>query len=146
MKRGVDYIGVAAGMVLINDQWEIFLAQRWKDVKNEAWKWECAWGWVDHWETRETTVVREAKEEFNIHIEVVDTLWVFEHIVSQEWHHRLSTTYLCRIVSGTPQIMEPDKCNAIAWVHVDEVSTYDLSVMAKLAIDSYINYKSNRQK
>lgn len=137
MKKWIDYIWVAVGMVLVNDEWAIFLAQRWPDSKNEAWKRECTWWWVEHGESREDAVVREAKEEFGVEVKVVDTIGVFDHIIPAEWHHRLSTTYLCEIQSGIPKILEPRKCTAIKWVKENEVDMNELSEMAKMAIGRY---------
>jgi len=40
MKKGIDYIGVSAGVMIFNDDHQIFLAQRGPKAKNERVCWE----------------------------------------------------------------------------------------------------------
>jgi len=40
MKRGIDYIGVGVGAIIINERRELFLAQRGPLAKNERSLWE----------------------------------------------------------------------------------------------------------
>lgn len=82
-------------------------------------------------------MVREAKEEFGIDVIVVETLGVFDHIVPDEWHHQVSTTYVCKIQSWIPTILEPQKCTAIKRVHENDIIIDELSEMAKMAIERH---------
>jgi 8-oxo-dGTP diphosphatase len=115
MKRGIDYIGVGVGAVLVNDAGEIFLAQRGPLAKNERGLWEFPGGSVEFGETLAEALQREMIEEFGIQIEVGKLLDVADHILIEEGQHWVSPTYLCRIVAGEPRIMEPGKCSAIGW-------------------------------
>lgn len=115
MKQGIDYIGVGVGALLVNDAGEIFLAQRGPLAKNERGLWEFPGGSVEFGETMAKALQREMMEEFGIQIEVGELLDVADHILPEEGQHWVSPTYLCRVVSGEPRIMEPGKCSAIGW-------------------------------
>jgi len=47
MKKGVDYIGVGVGALIVNKEGKLFLAMRGKETRNESGKWEFS-GAVNH--------------------------------------------------------------------------------------------------
>jgi ADP-ribose pyrophosphatase YjhB (NUDIX family) len=55
------------------------------------------------------------REEYGIEIAVLELLDVVDHILPEERQHWVSPSFLCRIVSGEPQIREPEKCTEIGW-------------------------------
>ncbi len=136
MKRGIDYIGVGVGAVLVNDAGEIFLAQRGPLAKNERGLWEFPGGSVEFGETLAEALKREMMEEFGIQIAVGDLLDVADHILPEEGQHWVSPTYLCRIVSGEPRIMESGKCSAIGWFDPDDVPE-KLSQISRVNLANY---------
>jgi 8-oxo-dGTP diphosphatase len=136
MKRGIDYIGVGVGAVLVNDTGEIFLAQRGPLAKNERGLWEFPGGSVELGETLAEALKREMMEEFGIQIAVGDLLDVADHILPEEGQHWVSPTYLCRIVSGEPRIMESGKCSAIGWFDPDDVPE-KLSQISRVNLANY---------
>jgi 8-oxo-dGTP diphosphatase len=115
MKRGLDYIGVGVGALLLNPNGEIFLAQRGPQAKNERGLWEIPGGGVEFGETLAAALRREMAEEFGIEIEVGELLDVVDHILPEEGQHWVSPTFLCRVSAGEPVIREPGKCAAIGW-------------------------------
>lgn len=127
MKKGVDYIGVGVGAVIINDEGKILLSLRGSAAQNERGKWEIPGGAVEYGETFELALKREVKEEIDVEIEVVSLLQVFDHILPEEHQHWVSPTYLCRIVNGTPKIMEKEKCEKLDWFTIDEAKKLPLS-------------------
>jgi len=136
MKRGIDYIGVGVGALLVNDAGEIFLAQRGPLAKNERGLWEFPGGSVEFGETLAEALKREMKEEFGIQIEVGELLDVADHILPEEGQHWVSPTYLCRIVFGEPRIMEPGKCSQIGWFDPFQVSE-ELSQISRVNLAHY---------
>ena len=82
MKRGIDYIGVGVGAMILNEQGQVFLAQRGPLAKNERGLWEFPGGSVEFGETLAEALKREMKEEFGIHIEVGELLDVADHILT----------------------------------------------------------------
>ena len=136
MKRGIDYIGVGVGALLVNDAGEIFLAQRGPLAKNERGLWEFPGGSVEFGETLVEALRREMMEEFGIQIEVGELLDVTDHILPEEGQHWVSPTYLCRILSGEPRIMEPGKCSAIGWFDPWQVPEH-LSLISQANLGHY---------
>ncbi|HEX2908600.1 MAG TPA: NUDIX domain-containing protein [Phototrophicaceae bacterium] len=115
MKRGVDYIGVGVGAIIVNESGQVFLARRGPQAKNERGLWEFPGGGVEFGETLAAALQREIFEEYGIQIMVGDLLDVVDHILPDEGQHWVSPTFICRIESGAPVIREPGKCTEIGW-------------------------------
>jgi mutator protein MutT len=127
MKVGTDCIGVGVGALIFNDQGEILLALRGAKAKNERGKWEIPGGAVEFGEKIREGLKREIKEEIGIEIEVGELLHVCDHILTEEKQHWISPTFICRIINGTPQVKEPEKCDRIDWFTVEEALPLPLS-------------------
>ena len=121
MKRGIDYIGVGVGAIIVNNQGRLFLARRGPKAKNERGLWEFPGGSVEFGETMAAALQREIREEFGIEITVGKLLDVVDHILKAEGQHWISPTFLCAIAAGEPHIMEPEKCAEIGWFRPDEI-------------------------
>jgi len=136
MKRGIDYIGVGVGAIIVNPDGRLFLAQRGPMAKNERGLWEFPGGSVEFGETLAQALAREMREEFSIEIQVGELLDVVDHILVDEKQHWVSPTYLCRITSGNPVIKEPEKCSAIGWFDPDQVPA-ELSTITRQNLAHY---------
>jgi 8-oxo-dGTP diphosphatase len=132
MIKGKDYIGIGVGAIIINDEGKYFLAKRGAKVRNESGKWEFPGGGVEWGELHKEALVREIKEEYDIEIEIIKLLTIHDHLIPDEGQHWLSPSYICRIKSGTPKIMEPDKCDEIGWFTMDELKSLPLSIISRL--------------
>ena len=115
VQRGIDFIGVGVGALIVDEAGRLFLAQRGPQAKNERGMWEFPGGSVEFGETLRAALQREIREEFGVEIKVGALLDVVDHILPDEGQHWVSPTYLCKLVAGMPQIMEPEKCTAIGW-------------------------------
>jgi 8-oxo-dGTP diphosphatase len=115
VRRGIDYIGVGVGAVIVNEQGRLFLARRGPQAKNERGLWEFPGGSVEFGETLAEALKREMREEYGVEIAVGDLLDVVDHILPDEGQHWVSPTYVCTIVSGQPSIREAGKCTEIGW-------------------------------
>lgn len=131
MKKGVDYIGVGIGAVIVDKHGKIFLAKRGKKARNEVGCWECPGGGLEFGDSFEDTIIREMKEEFDIEVEVVDSVAPFNHIIHEDKQHWVALAFICKIKKGKPKIMEPDKCEAIGWFSFDEMEGMNLSLATK---------------
>lgn len=137
MKRGVDYIGVGVGALLVDAEGRLFLAQRGPKAKNERGLWEFPGGSVEFGETLTAALRREMAEEFGITIEVGTLLDVVDHILPAEGQHWISPTYLCRIVAGLPTILEPEKCSAIGWFALGNLPT----ALSQITRENLVSYE-----
>lgn len=137
MKPGIDYIGVAAGVFIINDKGQVFLTKRSQQATNERGTWEIPGGKVNFGETLQAAAKREAKEEYGIDVKLVKQLPAQNHLIPDEHQHWVPTTFVCKIVGNKrPRIMEPEKCDAIGWFSFDRLPK-PLSIITKIDIAQY---------
>ncbi len=130
MKRGVDFIGVGVGAILVDLNGKIFLSRRGMSSKNERGLWEFPGGAVEFGEKLADALRREMSEEYGIEIEVGELLDVVDHILLDEGQHWVSPTFICKISKGEPQILEPQKCSEIGWFEINNVPE-NLSVITQ---------------
>lgn len=115
MKPGIDHIGIGAGALIFNDMGEILLLKRGKNSKNEIGHWTIPGGAVEMGEKMEEAVKRETLEEIGCEIEIDGQLPAIDHIIINEGQHWVTTIFTCRIKSGTPKILETEKCDEMKW-------------------------------
>lgn len=138
MKAGRDYIGTGVGAMVFNQEGQVFLAKRGPRASNERGTWEFPGGKVSFGEKLAEAITREFLEEYGMVIEIIELLGVSDHILAVEKEHWVSPTFIARHISGTPTILELDKCVEIGWfslnalpeplsqVTQDVVATYSL--------------------
>lgn len=134
MKIGKDYIGVGCGAFIVNDKNELLLQKR--AVPAEKGYWCIPGGRLEMFETFESAVKRETKEETDVEIELVKLMGVCDHIIESENAHWVSACYLCKIMSGEPKIMEPDKASDMKWFSLDNLPD-KLTITTKKALEDY---------
>ncbi len=140
MQKGIDYIGVGVGGVILNSEGKVFLAKRGRDARNERGKWEFPGGAVEFGEPLRDAVIREVREEYGFEIAVERLLDVVDHILPGEGQHWVSPTCLCRYVRGLPRILEPNKCDEIGWFAVDEVPSERLSAASRDSLANLLRH------
>ncbi len=136
MKKGVDYIGVGVGAILVNTDGKIFLSKRGPTARNERGLWEFPGGSVEFGERLVDALKREMREEFGIEIEVGELLDVVDHILPAEGQHWISPSYICKLFSGEPTIQEPGKCSSIGWFSINEIPS-DLTIITRENLQHY---------
>ena len=139
MKRGIDYIGVGVGAIIVNRYGQLFLSRRGTKAKNERGLWEFPGGSVELGETLSEALQREMREEFGIEIVVGELLDVVDHILKKEGQHWVSPSYICTIASGEPYIREPEKCAEIGWFHLSEIPK-QLTQITSLNLTHYLQH------
>jgi len=139
VKKGIDYIGVGVGAVILNAEGKAFLAKRGREARNERHKWEFPGGSVEFGEQLEDALTREVREEYDFDITVLQLLDVVNHVIPGEGQHWVSPTYLCRYVSGTPRIREPHKCDAIGWFRLEDIPEQELTIASRKSLESLRN-------
>lgn len=134
MVQGKDYIGVGCGAFIVNEKNELLLQLRNKAPEKEYW---CIpGGKVEMFERFEQAVKREVKEEIGVEIEVGACLGICDHIIKAEEKHWVSPSYLCKIIKGEPQIMEPTKHLDMKWFPLDKLPE-KITITTKNAIENY---------
>ena len=137
MKAGIDYIGVAVGALIFNDEGKILLCKRSQNAKNERGCWEAPGGAVEFGETLVHAIAREMKEELDIELEIIKQLPAADHIIPDDKQHWIPTSFICKIKNGKePKIMEPHKCDAIGWFLLDALPS-PLSIITKIDLEKY---------
>lgn len=135
-RRGIDYIGVGVGAVIVDERGRLFLARRGPQAKNERGLWEFPGGSVEFGERLVAALIREIEEEYAVEITVGELLDIVDHILPAEGQHWVSPSFICRIISGEPQICEPDKCSEIGWFDPDQVP-HDLTQITRANLEHY---------
>ncbi len=138
MKNGTDCIGVGVGAVIVDGGGKLFLARRGPGARNERGAWEFPGGAVAYGEKLKDALKREIREEYGIEITVGELLDVVDHLLPEENQHWVSPTYLCRIRSGTPRILEPGKCTRIGWFAPDDLPE-NLSRITRVNLEQYLS-------
>jgi 8-oxo-dGTP diphosphatase len=144
MKPGIDYIGVGTGALIINSEGKILLTRRGVNARNQVGKWEAPGGKVEFGETARETIIREAKEELNIDIQIDALLGFVDDIIEEEKQHWAGPTWLASIVSGVPTIMEPDMCDGMDWYTVEEAESLEKSKTLQHDLETYKSYLLNK--
>ena len=145
MKPGKDFIGVGVGVMVFNDQGQVFLARRGEKVGNESGTWEYPGGKVEYGDTLADTAQREMMEEFGIEVEVTDQLGAFDHLLTEEGQHWVAVTFIARWISGEPQILEPEKCDAIGWFGLEQLPQ-PLSMISASNTIAYQNWQQGKSR
>lgn len=144
MKRGVDYIGVGVGAIIVDDRGRLFLARRGPQAKNERGLWEFPGGSVEFGEKLAQALQREMREEYGVEIAVGELLDVVDHILPEEKQHWVSPTFVCAITSGEPSIREPEKCAEIEWFPPDEMPD-DVTQITRVNLTHYRQHMRGRK-
>lgn len=133
MKKGKDYIGIGVGAIILNKQGKFLLLKRGTKSQNEVGLWGFPGGAVEFGETLAETIKREVKEELGILIKPLKLLSPINHLIPKEKQHWIAAPYLCKLTSGTPKILEPEKNSDIGWFSLKETKKLKLSLVAREA-------------
>jgi 8-oxo-dGTP diphosphatase len=103
-------------------------------------------GHLDGGESLVEGMIREAKEEINITIEPKDLklVHVSNNLVSDP--ERIDFFFLCTSWTGDLKINEPDKCDDIKWVSIDNIpeNTTKTVKTALIGAENNTNYSEYR--
>ncbi|MBN8646595.1 MAG: NUDIX domain-containing protein [Caulobacterales bacterium] len=109
---------IGVGAAIIKDD-KILLIRR----KNapEADHWALPGGKVDLFETCETAVTRETKEEIDVEIQNPFLLTLMDMWDEEKTHHWIAPIYLVTEFIGEPSIQEPHKHSGLGWFSIHDL-------------------------
>jgi 8-oxo-dGTP diphosphatase len=143
IKPGKDFIGVGVGAHIINDNNEILLLRRSKNCRNKVGYWTIPGGKVEFNESIADALKREIREEVDIDIDIIKLLCVTNDIITKENQHWVAPQFLCKIISGIPKNMEPEKHDEINWFSLNNLPE-KITKTTSDGIESYLLNKDNK--
>ncbi len=99
-----DQPRIGVGAVILNERNEVLLV--WRNRQPEQYTWSIPGGKVDPYESLETAVVREIKEEVDLDITIDQLLCTAETIRPEREEHWISVLYSARNIRGIAQNLE----------------------------------------
>ena len=142
MEKGIDYIGVGCGALIINNNNEALLLKRTSKARNMAGYWMQPGGGVEFGEKVEDAVKREIKEELGVDIKIIRFLSFTEGILKEEKQHWVALSFLAEIVGGEIKNFEPEKHEEIKWFKLDNLP----EKLAQNTVDSINEYLKIKNK
>ncbi|WP_373419821.1 GNAT family N-acetyltransferase [Paenibacillus amylolyticus] len=95
---------IGVGAVILNERGEVLLA--WRNRQPEQHTWSIPGGKVDPYETLETAVIREIKEEVDLDIAIDSLLCTVETIQPEQKEHWISVLYSTKVIGGHARNLE----------------------------------------
>lgn len=141
MKKWVDMIWVWCGALIVDNDSVLLIH---KTGKSSWWgkgRWAQPGGWVEFWETVQTAIKRELKEELNIEVDLLGDMVFKDDIRTEDWVQKHWVTWSCfaKIVWGELKNMEPDKQQAVKRFKLDELPD-NIIEYTQDTIDRYKKY------
>lgn len=140
MKIGKDYIGLACGAMIMNQNEEILLLQRSENSRNDFNKWGIPGGKVEYKEIVEEAVVRETEEECNLHLLDIDYIGYVNHFVEDTGEHWVSHVFLAKEWENEAVNLEPEKHQDMQWFHIDSIPEESSAIVFR-AVELYKEWK-----
>lgn len=110
-------VEAGCGAAILDDEGRLLLIQRLREP--EAGAWGLPGGKIDFGERAADTARREILEELGIEIELTGLACIAETIDAGDGRHWVAPVYEARIVSGTPDVLEPEKHGGWGWFALD---------------------------
>lgn len=128
---------IAVGSLIFAKDDKVILVERGAEARDAVGKMEGIGGMVDNSEHNLHEVLRrEIKEEIDIEVDIDGVLTV-KIMPGTKYPYWVVVDYLCRLKSGTPKIMEPEKIKAIHILPLDEIQEDRLSEYQHVAMAAY---------
>jgi HAD superfamily phosphoserine phosphatase-like hydrolase len=121
------------GALIVNEANEVLLLKRSEASRNDRLLWSQPGGAVDSDAPLESHVVREIKEELDVHVSLQGFLTTTSH--EDDAHSWYAYSYLAKIESGTPKLAEPLKHTELRWFSLDSLPI-DLNKVTKDSINA----------
>lgn len=128
---------IAVGSLIFTKDNKVILIERGSEARDAMGKLEGVGGEVDGTEYDLHEVLRrEIKEEIDIEVDIDDVLNI-KIMPGTQYPFWVVVDYLCRLRSGTPKIMEPEKVKEIHILSLDQIREDSLSEYQRVAMTAY---------
>ena len=136
---------IAVGSLIFTDEDKVILIKRGNKARDAKDKLEGIGGSLDKNDTDlHEALLREINEELgDIKVQIQELLTVMT-LPGEKYSFWIIPIYLCRLISGTPKIMEPEKCTAILYLNLDEIKIDKLSIFQKNTMEAYWKKYENK--
>ena len=118
---------------IIEDANKVLIAKRSAKMKHPH-KWEFPGGKIEEGESAEACIIREIKEELNIHIEIKRRL--ADCISIQNGFELHLIPFVCSFISGNPSAKEHEE---IQWAGKDELQNFDWIEADLMVVKRYLS-------
>ena len=129
-------LSAAAYAIVYNDKQEVLFVRR-RNTGYMDGKLGLPSGHVEQYESFESAMKREAKEEVGIDVSVSKNVLTLHRYQPSGEHDYIDSFYQVSEYQGVPMNTEPDKCSEIVWARPedvkDEIISYISTVFEKLA-------------
>lgn len=105
--------------VLITKDAKILMGKR-KNAHGDG-TWAPPGGHLEYGETPQEGAQREVREETGLIVNTMRWLTFTNDMFIEAKKQYITLYFVTEYISGTPQILEPDKCTALAWFAFDEL-------------------------
>lgn len=128
---------VAVHLLLIKDD-QVLLSRRFNTGYHDG-DYSVPAGHVDKGENATQAMLRETVEEIGIKISPKDLKFsTVMHRYSDDGSERIDFFFSCKTWTGTEKICEPDKCDDLKWVPLDDLPANTIEYV-KAGINCYLN-------
>jgi ADP-ribose pyrophosphatase YjhB (NUDIX family) len=138
LKNIPNQYNIAVGSLIFTSKDKVILIERGGQARDACGKMEGVGGSLDDSDTDLITALqREIQEELgDVKVEVLELLTIMT-IPGTNNFFWIIPIYLCQLISGEPKIMEPEKCQAIHYVGLEEIEKNKLSDFQKETMKAY---------
>ena len=127
-------MGIGGRAIVRDREGRILLIQRAADVSWDPGLWELPGGKADYRETIADAIVREAREETGLALEVGRPVHVSHFTKEPIWV--TTVTFACDTV-GDAEVQLSDEHDAFAWVELSELASVECTAPAREALGAY---------
>ena len=109
---------VGLGVYILNPQNQLLLL--YENRGDRGYSWAPPGGHLEFGEEFMDCVKREAKEEVDLYISEAE-LWQINNSMNVPKWHYVNLDFLVNKYTGTPKIMEPQKCEKMEWFNLNSL-------------------------
>jgi 8-oxo-dGTP diphosphatase len=126
-------MGVGARGIVRDERGRVLLIKRSQAAGWDPGRWELPGGKGDYGETLQEALIREAREETGLAVEVGDPVHVGHFVKQPFWV--TTVTFSCRLASQDARLSEEHE--DLRWVEPEAVADLDCTTPTRDALDAY---------